>query len=79
MSRKKKIILVVIALILLLPLHIPCGNLYYDCGTAPDPSGTYYTYYELEPLGITVIESFIQKNLHIYYWSGNDAHPIKNS
>ena len=74
MSRKKKIILIVAGLILLIPVHVQCGHLLYGCVTAPDPSGYYTTVYELEPFGITVVETIIGVNLHLYYWRGEDEH-----
>ncbi|MBI3162089.1 MAG: hypothetical protein HYZ23_06250 [Chloroflexi bacterium] len=76
MSRKKKIWAAIAALILLLPMRVTCGNMFYGCATAPDTDGYYYTYYEVEPLGITLVESLIQTNLRVYYWRGKDAHFI---
>ena len=73
---KKRIILLLILFALVLPVHMTCGHLFYGCATAPDPSGYYYTYYEVEPLGITLFETIIQTNLRIYYWSGRDTHFI---
>jgi hypothetical protein len=76
MSRAKKIILLILALMLAVPIQMQCGHLYYSCATAPDPGGTYRTYYEVEPLGITLIETLIGTNLQIYYWSGHEEHSI---
>ena len=73
-NKKKRIILLIVLLILAIPLRVQCGHLFYGCATAPDASGYYYTYYEVEPLGITLVETVIQTNLRIYYWSGEQAH-----
>ena len=70
-------LLVVVALLLAFPLHIGCGHLLYACVTAPDDTGTFYTYYEIEPLGITVVETLIGTNLGIAYWSGREGHSLK--
>ena len=78
MSKRKKILLWAAALILLLPVHMQCGQILYGCATAPDNSGYYYTSYEVEPLGVTLVETLIGSNLRIYYWRGKDAHFIGN-
>lgn len=78
MTRKTKGFIVVLALALLaLPVQMQCGHLLYGCATAPNPGGMYYTYYEVEPLGVTLIETLIGTNLHIYYWSGQEGHSIQ--
>jgi hypothetical protein len=76
MSRPKKIALFLLMLALAVPIPMQCGHQMYGCATAPDPSGTYYTYYEIEPLGVTLVETFIGMNLQIYYWAGREAHSI---
>lgn len=76
MSKGKKLALICAVAFLLLPVRMQCGHLFYGCATAPDGSGTYYTSYEVEPLGITLVETLIGVNLRIYYWRGEDAHFI---
>ena len=76
MKRLRKFILIGLILILAIPIQMQCGNLFYGCATAPGPDGIYYTYYEVEPLGITLIETLTRVNLYIYYWSGEQAHSI---
>ncbi len=76
MERTRKVVLVVLILILALPVPMPCGHVFYSCATAPDPDGTYYTSYEVEPLGITLLETMIGTNLQLYYWSGSVAHSL---
>ena len=73
-KHKKRIVIFCVALLLAMPLHVTCGNLFYACATAPDESGNYYTYYEIQPLGITLLEVIVQTNLPIYYTSGQEAH-----
>ncbi|HEY9152827.1 MAG TPA: hypothetical protein VIN60_08075 [Anaerolineales bacterium] len=77
-QRNKFISIVLIAalLILAIPLRIECGVIGYACATGPDPSGVYYTYYEVKPLGIAVLETMIQTDLHLFYWSADEAHSI---
>ncbi len=70
------IVLIVALLILAIPVRIECGVTGYACATGPDPSGNYYTYYEVKPLGLAVLESMIGTDLHIFYSSGNEAHSI---
>ncbi|MCL4529446.1 MAG: hypothetical protein M1282_08540 [Chloroflexi bacterium] len=80
MNRRYKIILIVLIamlLILAIPVRVECGVIGYACATGPDPSGTYYTYYEIKPLGITAIETIIHQDLGLYYSSGNQAHSVQ--
>ena len=77
MTRKRVLILLgvlVLVIVLALTVRTPCGQIHYSCATAPDQGGVYYTYYEVEPLGITLLETAIGTNLGIYYSSGQDAH-----
>ncbi|HMU91783.1 MAG TPA: hypothetical protein PLD33_04855 [Anaerolineales bacterium] len=76
MNRGRRIILIVAVILALIPVPMTCGHMFYGCATGPDMSGNYYTYYEVEPLGITLIETLIMTNLKIYYWSGKEAHFI---
>jgi hypothetical protein len=76
MNRAWKIVLLFLALVLAFPVPMPCGHVFYSCATAPDPDGTYYTSYEVEPLGITLVETLIGTNLQVYYWSGSAAHSL---
>ena len=78
MTKKEKIIIGAIILILLLPTYVPCGHVFYSCATAPDDTGYYYTFYEVEPLAITIIETVVVDNFRFYYWRGKDAHFIGN-
>jgi hypothetical protein len=70
-------LLVAAALLLAFPVRMTCGHPSYSCVTAPDTTGTYYTYYEIEPLGITALEALIGTNLRVAYWSGSEGHPLK--
>lgn len=76
MHRARKIALLVLALLLAIPIPMTCGHLFYGCASAPDPAGIYRTYYEIEPLGITMLETLIGTNLYIYYWSGYEEHAL---
>jgi hypothetical protein len=66
--RSKKVILFILFLVLLLPIGVPCGAFAYSCATPPTSiDGTTQRYSETEPLGITIIETIVGKNLKIYY------------
>lgn len=63
-------------LILLFPVHVTCGAPDYACATAPDQNGIFHTYYEVEPLGVMMLETIMHTNLPLFYWSGNEGHPV---
>ena len=58
-------------LILLIPTDVTCGSPHATCAAPPKNSGGKAQYYfEIQPLGITIIESIIWSNTPIYYSSG---------
>lgn len=77
MNKRRKTIFILLALLALLPVKIQCGQIFSGCAY-PGPDNQYYTSYEVEPLGITLIETLTGTNLRIYYWRGEDAHFIGN-
>jgi hypothetical protein len=62
---------------LFFPVKIPCGKIGYTCLPAPDPNGFVSVYYEVEPLGITVIETVLGTNLRVAYSKGYDRRKIR--
>lgn len=62
---------------LLLPVPMTCGHQFYTCTPAPDANGTIRRYYEVEPLGITLLETLLGDNLRIYYTSGYEVEQVK--
>lgn len=56
-SKKTSIILAIVTfmLFLLIPISVPCGSPGATCATAP-VNNVYYTYSEMEPFGIYLLE-----------------------
>jgi hypothetical protein len=44
----------------------------YSCATAVDAQGNVHYYYEVEPLGVYLIEIITGSNIRFYYQSGED-------
>ena len=66
-------IAVVLAIgLLALPVKQRCGAPGYTCATGLDAQGYIHYYYEVEPLGIYLIESVTGSNIRLYYKSGED-------
>ncbi|MBC8161050.1 MAG: hypothetical protein H7Z42_07505 [Roseiflexaceae bacterium] len=63
---------VIVLIVLLLPVHTRCGARSAACAMPPDESGRVGYYYEVEPLGITVVETLLQQNFRIAYSSGTE-------
>jgi hypothetical protein len=42
------------------------------CATAVDARGNVHFYYEIEPLGVYIAETFTGSNIRLYYQSGED-------
>ncbi len=57
--------MVVIA-VLAIPLQVRCGAPGLACATAVDARGDIHFYYEVEPLGVYVAETFMGSNLRLY-------------
>ena len=75
MSKRTKVFLIIFV-VLLRPMKVHCGQIFYGCVT-PGLDSQYYAYGEVEPLNITLAESLINKNLWIYYGYGDDTHSMK--
>ena len=56
-----------------LPVKQRCGAAGYTCATAPDAQGEVHYYYEVEPLGVQMIESATHSNIPLFYRSGEDV------
>ena len=67
--------LIAFVVLFLLPVKTQCGQIFSGCAY-PGPDNEYYTYYEVEPLGVTFIETLTSTNLRIYYWRGEDTHSL---
>ena len=66
-----------LAATLLFPVKITCGKIGYTCMPALNANGYVSVYYEVEPLGITVLETVIGTNLRIAYSKGYDRRKIR--
>jgi hypothetical protein len=79
---KKAAILTAIAIVLLigllaLPVKQACGAPGYTCATGVDTQGYVHSYYEIEPLGVYLIETITGSDVRIYYKSGEDREKVR--
>ena len=77
MTRRRKLILALALIVILFPLKTQCGQVNYTCMPAPDPNGVAQLYYEVEPLGLSLIETLVGSNWRLYYWSGYDEVKVR--
>jgi hypothetical protein len=68
-----KAILAVIAVAVLMgllswPVKYVCPN--GPCSTAPDAEGYIHRYYEVQPLGVVLVENILGKNFALVYSEG---------
>ena len=64
---------VVLAMALLaIPTKVRCGAPGLACATAVDAQGNIHYYYEVEPLGVYLLEIVSGSNIRLYYRSGED-------
>ena len=64
------VVLVIAALTV--PIKARCGAPGYSCATAVDVQGNVHYYYEVEPLGVYLVEMITGSNIRLYYQSGED-------
>ena len=64
------IIIIIMFVLVLLPIKITCGAPGLLCASGVDSFGRIHYYYEIEPLGISLLEHITQKNIPLYYHSG---------
>lgn len=57
---------------LAIPIKARCGAPGYSCATAVDAQGNVHYYYEVEPLGVYLVEIITGSNVRLYYQSGED-------
>lgn len=53
-----------------------CGVPGYTCTTAPDDSGYIYRNYDVEPLGIMLLETMIGANIPLTYFQGDHGQKL---
>lgn len=66
------IAVVLVVALLALPVKQRCGAPGFTCATGLDAQGYVHYYYEVEPLGIYLIESITGSNIRFYYKSGEE-------
>jgi hypothetical protein len=57
---------------LALPIKQRCGDPRHSCATAPDAQGYVHYYYEVQPLGVVLINSLTDADIRLHYSSGED-------
>jgi hypothetical protein len=65
------VVLVIAALAI--PIKARCGAPGYSCATAVDAQGNVHYYYEVEPLGVYLVEIITGSNIRFFYQSGEDV------
>ncbi|KAF0106503.1 MAG: hypothetical protein FD146_2511 [Anaerolineaceae bacterium] len=79
MTKKRTHVVLIVGIIVLVcgcclaPLPVPCGAPGMSCRTGPGPGGASSVFYELEPLGVAVLELVFQDNIRIYYWTWDSS------
>jgi hypothetical protein len=78
LKNRSVVIFVIVAVLVLLPVKTSCGVTGFLCLRPPDEQGKVSSYYEIEPLGIKIVELFWQRNLGIFYTSGVSTYKYNN-
>jgi hypothetical protein len=63
--------------VLAFPVKVRCGAPGLACATAVDAQGNVHYYYEVEPIGVYVAETFTGSNIRLYYQSGEDLEKVR--
>jgi hypothetical protein len=71
------IAVVLVIAVLALPTKQRCGAPDYTCATAPDAQGNVHYYYEVEPLGVYLLEIITGSNVRFYYRSGEEVEKVR--
>jgi hypothetical protein len=62
---------------LAIPAKVRCGAPGLACATAVDAHGNIHYYYEVEPLGVYLLETVSGSNIRLYYRSGEDLEKVR--
>ncbi|MBY0387273.1 hypothetical protein [Mycobacterium pseudokansasii] len=57
---------------LAMPIKQRCGTPSRSCASTMDPNGNVHYYYEVEPLGVFLLEMITGTNIRWYYTSGEE-------
>jgi hypothetical protein len=60
-----------------IPIKARCAAPGYSCATAVDSQGNVQYYYELEPLGVYLLEIITGSNIRLYCQSGEDLEKVR--
>ncbi|MGO9154082.1 hypothetical protein [Mycobacterium sp.] len=71
------IAVVLVIAVLAIPLKVRCGAPGLACAAAVDARGNVHYYYEVEPLGVYIAETFTGSNIRLCYQSGDDLEKIR--
>ena len=63
--------------VLAFPIKARCGAPGLACATAVDAQGNVHYYYEVEPLGVYIAETFTGSNIRLYYRKGEDLEKVR--
>ena len=66
-----------VCVVLALPVKQSCGAPARKCATTLDRDGNLRYYYEIEPLGVVIIEHLLGSNISIYYTSGVEGVKVR--
>jgi hypothetical protein len=69
------VVLVIAALAM--PIKQRCGAPGRTCATAVDAHGNVHYYYEVEPLGVFMLETVLGWNIPVYYTSGEEVVKVR--
>lgn len=67
-----KLLIIAVLIVLLWPVKVPCRVPGYTCTTAPNQNQEITRVYDIEPLGVKLIETVIRTDLFIKYKQGYD-------
>jgi hypothetical protein len=71
------IAIIVVIAVLALPVKQRCGAPGLSCATAVDAQGDIHYYYEVEPVGVYILEIIIGSNIRFYYKSGEELVKVR--
>lgn len=69
------VVVALLVAVLAVPTKVICPN--GPCITAPDAQGNVHRYYEMKPLGVTLVEEVTGLRIAIRYTSGRDTESLK--
>ena len=63
--------------VLAIPIKQRCGAPGLSCTSTLDQRANIHYYYEVEPLGVYLVEIFTGSNIRFYYTSGDDVVKVR--